>query len=66
MKLEPCDYWKLRALEGDVQRNQQLLAIAQEKRQAFWNELTTKYDLRDNVGYNINDTDCSLTEIPQR
>lgn len=62
MRLDPADYWRLRALDGDVQRHQQVLNMAQEERQLFWSELVEKYDLRDNVEYQANDLECSLSE----
>lgn len=68
MKLEPTDYWRLRALDADLQRSQMAITVAQQqagaaqtKRQALWRELVEKYQLDPAANYRADDEDCSLT-----
>jgi hypothetical protein len=67
--LEPCDYWKLRAVSADLERDQVALAAAQarielarQRRHALWTETATKYGLDPVKSYTANDDECSLVE----
>lgn len=67
--MEPADYWKLRAINADLERDQAMLMATQarleggrQRRQVLWAELAAKYSLEPDKGYTARDEDCSLTE----
>jgi hypothetical protein len=67
MNLDPQDYWKLRAVNSDLERDQATLMAIQSrldatrvKRQAVWDALAAKYSLDPTAQYAAKDEDCSL------
>jgi hypothetical protein len=69
--LDPTDYWKLRTVNAELERDQAAQAAIQSrlegsraKRQQLWGELTEKYKLDPNGQYSARDEDCSLTVNP--
>jgi len=62
MTLDPADYWKLRALDGDIRVAQQALQMLTQRRQQTWMEIVAKYGLDAARGYAARDDDCSLSE----
>ena len=63
MTLDPVDYWKLRVLTTEVERDQIALEWARHRRQAAWAELAAKYGLDPVKHYRASDEDCSLVEV---
>jgi hypothetical protein len=68
MKLDPVDYWKLRAAMADLERDQaSLLAVqvrlaqSQARRQQVWQEVATNYELDATAQYQLSDAECSVT-----
>lgn len=68
MTLAPEDYWRMRAVQSDLDRDQaqviasqQRAAQAQVRRHQVWQELATKYALDAGQQYLMNDAECSLT-----
>jgi len=68
MNLEPNDYWKLRAINSDLERDQASLMAIQSRievsrirREQMWKEIAQKYNLDPNKPYQAKDEDCSLT-----
>lgn len=66
--LEPPDYWKLRAVSADLEREQTALLLVQTRvetlrvrREAVWAALVEKYQLDATTPYAARDEDCSLT-----
>lgn len=66
--LDPRDYWQLRALSADLEREQTALALVQTRlealrtrREAVWKALVEKYQLDASKPYAARDEDCSLT-----
>jgi hypothetical protein len=66
--LDPPDYWQLRALSADLEREQTALALVQTRlealrgrREACWQRLVEKYQLEAGRSYAARDEDCSLT-----
>jgi outer membrane protein TolC len=67
-QLDPPDYWQLRALSADLDREQTALALVQTRlealrtrREALWKTLVEKYGLDPTAPYAARDEDCSLT-----
>jgi len=66
--LDPQDYWQLRAMHADLERDQATLAAvqarlaaSQAKRQEMWRQVVEKYALDPNAQYQLKDDDCSIT-----
>ena len=69
--LDPTDYWKLRTVNAELERDQAAQAAIQSrldasrvKRQQIWMEMAERYQLDPNGQYNARDEDCSLSPSP--
>lgn len=67
MNLEPNDYWKLRAINSDLERDQAAVMALQNrlemnraKRQQFWLQIVEKYKLDKDGNYSADDENCAL------
>jgi hypothetical protein len=67
--LDPADYWRLRSLTTDLEREQTTallvqtrLELAREKRQRVWTELAVKYQLPMDRPFMLHDDTCSVVE----
>jgi len=70
MNLDANDYWRLRAVNSDLERDQATLAVVQgrieaskAKREAVWKEVVEKYGLDMNGQYSAKDEDCSINPV---
>lgn len=67
--LDVADYWRLRALTTDLEREQTTallvqtrLELARERRQKLWQELAAKYHLPMDRAFMLQDDTCSVLE----
>lgn len=68
-KLDPADYWRLRSLTSDLEREQTTallvqtrLELARERRQTLWTTIAAKYGVAMDRPYALQDESCSLIE----
>lgn len=73
MTLEPEDYWKLRTLNTELEKEQTTLALVQSrlesvrnKRTVLWNQLAEKYHFDSQKNYTANDEDCSINGVERQ
>jgi hypothetical protein len=59
-KLDPADYWQLRAFDSDLAMAQQQAQSLFERRQQYWRTLAEKYKLDAQGRYRANDAETSL------
>jgi hypothetical protein len=66
-KLEPAEYWRLRASAIELERDQIALVNAQNRVEAtrarhetLWQAMTSKYQLDPHQKYAARDDDCAL------
>lgn len=67
--LDRADYWQLRALTGDLEREQLAAALAQARlelarlrRQDYWRALAARYELPIDRPYGLMDESCALVD----